>query len=64
MEAKEQEICKDLQQVSEEAQTIESRQDTAQAALRARQKEKQKIQVIICDTTYSWIIWWGNIIDM
>ena len=45
MEAKEQEICTELKQVSEETQTIESHQEAAQTALRARQKEKQKIQV-------------------
>ena len=45
MEAREEEICRDLEKVNEEAQTIESRQEAAQAAFRARQKEKQKIQV-------------------
>lgn len=45
MEAKEQEILRDLEEVNKETETIESRQEAAQAALRARQKEKQKIQV-------------------
>ena len=45
MEAKEQAICSELKQVNEKAQTIESHQEAAQTALRARQKEKQKIQV-------------------
>ena len=45
MEANERKICSELEQVSEQAQTIESHQEAAQTALRARQKEKQKIQV-------------------
>lgn len=45
MEVKEQEICRELEQVNEETQTIENRQQAAQATLRARQKEKQKVRV-------------------
>lgn len=45
MEAKEEEICKDLEQFNEETRTIESRKEAAQVALRARQKEKQKKHV-------------------
>jgi len=45
MEANEQKIYGELEQVNEEGRTIESRQAAAQAKLRAQQKEKQKVQV-------------------
>ena len=60
MEAKEQEILRDLEEVNKETETIESRQEAAQAALRARQKEKQKIQVCFLLVSLHKTLWYQS----
>jgi len=45
LENREREIAQDLEQVNEEGRTIDNRQEAAQAEMRKRQKESQKIQV-------------------
>jgi len=46
VESREHEIAQDLEQVNEEGRTIDNRQEAAQAEMRKRQKESQKIQVV------------------
>ena len=45
VESREHEVAQDLEQVNEEGRIIDSRQEAAQAEMRKRQKESQKIQV-------------------
>jgi len=44
-ESREHEVGQDLEQVTEEGKIIDSHQEAAQAEMRKRQKECQKIQV-------------------
>ena len=46
LESREHEIAQDLQEANEEGGTINSRQEAAQAEVKKRQKEIQKIQVL------------------
>jgi len=46
VESREREIAQHLEQVNEEGRTVDSRQEAAQAEMRKRQKENQKMQVM------------------
>ena len=46
VESQEHKIAQDLEQVNEEGRSIDSRQEAAQAEMRKRQKESQRIQVV------------------